>query len=153
MKKLAAGISLVIVLLLGTKSYAQSDMDQVKTVIDAYHGALNALDEAKMEALWVHDDSVMLVNPSNKSISTDWDAVSKNWKAQFDALSELKVTDSDGPHIQVKGDVAWSLGVVEAVLKMKSGVAATQSILETDFLEKRDGRWLLVVHTALSMAK
>jgi uncharacterized protein (TIGR02246 family) len=153
MKKLAVGISLAVALLLGTKSYAQSDMDQVRGVIDAYHDALNALDAAKMESLWAHDDAVMLINPASKGISVGWDAVKANWEATFNAMSELKVTLSDGPHIQVKGDMAWSVSLAQVAFKLKSGVVGAPPTFETDVLEKRDNKWQLVSHAALRMAQ
>jgi hypothetical protein len=42
---------IAVVLLAGSgKSYAQSDMDDVKATVAAYHAALSALDTPKMEA-------------------------------------------------------------------------------------------------------
>jgi ketosteroid isomerase-like protein len=131
------------------KSYA-ADADDVKAAVDAYRAALSALDAPKMEALWAHDDSVMLINPADKTISTGWDAVKKNWEMVFSRTSELKVTERDGPHIQVKGDVAWSTGIVNAAIKTKAGdVIPNAPTYEIDVFEKRDGHWLLVSHTAL----
>jgi ketosteroid isomerase-like protein len=80
----------------------------VKRAIDAYHRALEAVDASKMEPLWAHDANVLLVNPANKSISVGWDAVKENWEKMYSGVSELKLTQTDGPHIQVNGDVAWS---------------------------------------------
>ena len=72
----------VVALIAGSgKSYAQSDMDDVKAAVAAYHAALNALDAPKMEALWVQDDSVMDIEPSDKSISVGWAAVKKNFES------------------------------------------------------------------------
>jgi|HubBroStandDraft_6_1064221.scaffolds.fasta_scaffold220183_1 ketosteroid isomerase-like protein len=124
------------------KSYAQSDMNDVKAVVTAYHAALSALDAAKMEALWVEDHSVMDIEPSAKSISLGWNAVKKTFETEFNAFSELKVTQADGPHIQVKGDVAWSTGIANASWKTKAGDVV-------DVFEKRNGHWLLVSHVAL----
>jgi ketosteroid isomerase-like protein len=137
----------------GTASYAQSDMDRVKAAVDAYHAALSALDAVKMESLWAHDDSVMDIEPSAKAITFGWDAVKKNFEAEFNALSELKVTQADGPHVQVKGDVAWSTGVANADAKLKSGPAGIFPTFETDVFEKRGGVWLLVSHTASGVPK
>ena len=72
-----------------------------------------------MEPLWAHDADVMLVNPADKSISVGWDAARKDWEAQFAFLSDLKVTQADGPHIAVKGDVAWSTGIANAAGKSR----------------------------------
>ena len=126
------------------KSYAQEA--EVKAAIDAYHGALEARDLSKMAPLWAHDAKVMLVNPTNDGVSVGWDAVQKNWQTQFNALSELKLTQIDGPHIQVRGGVAWSMGVVKAEVKFKSGTTACASTFETDVFEKGSAGWLLVSH-------
>src|SRR5271170_2286368 len=110
MRVLTALLIYAAALAVGTGMSYASDMADVKAVVDAYHGALSALDAPKMEAMWVHDDSVMDIEPSDKSISVGWDAVKKNLVAEFNSLAELKVTQAEGPHIQVKGDVAWSTG-------------------------------------------
>jgi len=134
------------------KSYA-SDADDVKAVVDAYHAALSALDVAKMEALWAHDDTVMDIEPRDKAISLGWDAVKKNFKTEFANTEELKLTQADGPHMQVKGDVAWSTGISNATTLHPKGGPVLSNVLtyETDVFNKRDGHWLLVSHTALSV--
>jgi ketosteroid isomerase-like protein len=106
-----------------------------------------------MEPLWAHDANVLLVNPANKSISVGWDAVKENWEKMYSGVSELKLTQTDGPHIQVNGDVAWSMGMVNAEGKLKSGTAISAPTFETDVFEKRDGKWLLASHIASSAPK
>jgi ketosteroid isomerase-like protein len=145
-------IATAVVLVAGNgKSYAQSDMDDVKAAIAAYHGALTDLDATKMGELWAHDDSVMDIEPTDKAISLGWDAVKKNFDTEFANLAELKLMQVDGPHIQVKGDVAWSTGIANATtLHPKGGpVLSNVQTFETDVFQKRDGKWLLVSHTAL----
>jgi ketosteroid isomerase-like protein len=142
----------VVVLLAGNaRTYAQ-EVD-IKAAVDAYHAALGSLDIAKMEPLWAHDADVMLVNPADKSISVGWDAARKDWEAQFAFLSDLKVTQADGPHIAVKGDVAWSTGIANAAAKSKSGADVGGLVYESDVFENRGGQWLLVSHTALAVPK
>jgi hypothetical protein len=51
----AAALVGVAVLMGGGKSYA-SDADDVKATINGFHAALTALDLAKMDAIWAHDD-------------------------------------------------------------------------------------------------
>jgi ketosteroid isomerase-like protein len=125
----------------------------VKAAIEAYHSALEAVDASKMEPLWAHDANVLLVNPANKSISVGWDAVKENWEKMYNGVSELKLTQTDGPHIQVNGEVAWSMGMVNAEGKLKSGTAISAPTFETDVFEKRNGKWLLVSHIASSAPK
>jgi ketosteroid isomerase-like protein len=132
------------------KGYA-SDANDVKAVVNAYHVALSALDAAKLDALWVHDDTVMDIEPNDKAISLGWDAVKKNFDTEFASLAEMKLMQTDGPHIQVKGDTAWSTSIANATtLHPKGGPVLTNvQTFETDVFQKRDGKWLLVSHTAL----
>ena len=143
-------LTVLLLLVWNAASYAQQpDTDQVKAAIDAYHAAIGSLDIAKMEPLWAHDANVMLVNPRAKSVSVGWAAVEKDWQATFDGDSELKVTQTEGPHIVVDGNVAWSTGIATAVGKLKSGASFNAPTFEVDVFTKRGGKWLLVSHTAL----
>jgi ketosteroid isomerase-like protein len=147
--------ALVTLLIVSTKSFAQSDTDEIKAVVDNYHAAVGAHDMSKMEPLWTHDDYAMLINPRDQNVSVGWDAVRKGWEGQFGfaatQLSGLKVTQADGPHIHVKGDVAWATGIAGVIGKMKNGVAIDEPTFETDVFEKRDNHWLLVSHTAMAL--
>jgi ketosteroid isomerase-like protein len=151
MAKLCPPLLVVLFLLLGdhTSSAQQADTDQVKAAIDALNAALSSLDMTKMDALWVHDASVMLINPRDKTISIGWDAVRKNWDQVPGNYSELKVTQAEGPNIRVQGNIAWSTGVANVVGKLKSGATLNAPTFATDVFEKRDGKWLIVSHVAL----
>jgi len=143
--------SFVVVLAGGSKSYAQEA--DIKAAVEAYHAALGSLDVSKMEPLWAHDANVILINPGDRSISVGWDAVKNDWEAQFNFLSDLKVTQADGPRVSVKDDVAWATGIANAVAKSKTGADVGGLVYESDVFEKREGRWLLVSHTALAVPK
>ena len=152
MKAVVIGLSVAATFVFGAKSFAQSDTEPVKSVISAYHAALQGLDAAKLDALWAHDDYVMVINPLDKSVSVGWDAVKKDWDGQLTPLAQLTIQQSAGPFIHVQGDTAWSTGVVEDSFKLKSGFAATSQTFETDVFERRAGGWLLVSHTALDVS-
>jgi ketosteroid isomerase-like protein len=143
-------ISVVLLAGNGTSYAQQSDIDAVKAAIAAYHAAIGPLAMSKMDPLWAHDANVMLLNPRDKSISVGWDAVNKAWETAGNFWSELNITQTDGPYVQVKGDVAWSTGTVNAVGKSKAGAAINAPTVETDVFERRGGAWLLVSHTASS---
>jgi ketosteroid isomerase-like protein len=103
-----------------------------------------ARDFAKLEPLWAHDADVMLVNPNDKTISVGWDAVKKDWLSAFSANpAEVTITQQDGPHIAVTGNVAWSTGKVGT-----TGATTQSGVFETDVFAKQGGKWLLVSHTA-----
>ena len=127
--------------------WAQDDTD-IKDAISKYHAAIESRDISNIESVWAHQADVMLVNPRDTTVTVGWDTVKKRWEDTFNILTELKITQSDGPHISMKGDVAWSLGIVHVVEKLKSGQPADVHYLETDVFQKQDGHWLLVSHTA-----
>lgn len=130
-----------------------SDADQVKAAVAAFHAALGSLDLAKMEAVWAHDGYVMLVNPRDKAVSVGWDAVRKNWETTFGFWTEVKAEQKDGPHVHVAGNIAWASGVAEVSGKPKNGAQVPGvPTFENDVLEKRNGRWVLVSHSAWRMA-
>lgn len=72
----------------------------------------------------------------------------KDWEADLSPFSELNVTQAEGPHIHVNGNVAWQMGIAKAVGKLKTGAAVDALVAETDVFEKRGEKWLLVSHTA-----
>jgi ketosteroid isomerase-like protein len=143
----AATLLGVAVLVGGGKSYA-SDADDVKATIDGFHAALTALDIAKMDAVWAHDDRVMDKEPvaQGKAVTLGWEATRKNFEGLFGATEELKITQAEGPHIQVQGDVAWAMGVIFGASKLKTGQLLGLAVFEADVFKKQDGRWLYVSH-------
>jgi ketosteroid isomerase-like protein len=137
----------VAVLVGSGKSYA-SDADDVKATIDEFHAALTALDISKMDAVWLHDSSVMDKEPVAKTVTLGWEGTRKNFEGLFGATEELKVTQADGPHIQVQGDTAWAMGIAFAAQKLKSGQVFGLAVFEADVFKKQDGHWLFVSHAA-----
>lgn len=134
-------------------SAQQSTVDKVKEAIAAYHAALETLDVAKMAPLWVHDQSVMLVNPRDTTAAIGWDAVEKDWEATFAPESELKIEQTAGPYISVTGNIAWATGIVSSAIKLKSGQAVNAATFQTDVFEKRGEKWMLVSHAAWRVPK
>jgi len=126
-----------------------SDVDDVKAAVAAYHAALSSLNIAKIEALWAHDDNVTQLEPASKAIIHGWNAVKKGLEDFFGGFSEVKISQADGPHIRVKGEVAWSTGRSHATAKTKAGEAMTLNVFDTQIFEKRGGKWLVVSNIAL----
>jgi hypothetical protein len=87
MKLLLAGF-IMLFCFTGSTSYAQGqdnqiDTSAVKDTISKVHDAISSLDISKMEPLWFHNASVMLINPRDKSVSVGWDDVKRNWENAF----------------------------------------------------------------------
>ena len=126
-----------------------SEINDVKAAVTAYHAALSSLNIAKIEGLWAHDDSVTQIEPTSKAITHGWKEVKANLEGFFGGFSQLKIIQADGPHVHVKGDVAWSTGRTSAPAKTKPGEAMTLHVFDTQIFEKRGGAWLVVSNIAL----
>ena len=128
----------------------QSDVDKIKATIDGFHAALSSLDIRKMDDVWAHEPYAMVVNPRDKTATTGWDAIRKNFEGSvFAAWSELKVTGRDAPQIHINGETAWSNGIAVASGKLKAGGDAVNApTFETAIFEKRGDRWLIVSWSA-----
>ena len=61
------------------------------------------------------------IESRSKSIGLGWEAVKKNLEQNFSPFAELKDTQVDGPHIQIKGKCGLFDGMVEASVKLKDG--------------------------------
>ena len=107
----------------------------------------HSLDISKMEPLWFHNASVMLVNPRDKSVSVGWDDVKKNWENAFNFWSHIKVTQTAGPYVRVDGNVAWSTGLTNTNAEAKNGTSVNSVALAVRILAVDDLR-LLRVRTA-----
>jgi ketosteroid isomerase-like protein len=151
--RIARHALLPAIVLFGASGICFAQEAEVKAAIDAYHRAIESRDLSKIEPLWAHEGDIFLVNPSDKSISVGWDAVKKSWESTFEPIAELKLTQTDGPHIRVKDNIAWSMGNVTSDVKLKSGDTRSAPTFETDVFEKSGGKWLLVSHIASRVPK
>ena len=134
--------------LLGNEQLCAIGCGRREPPVAAYTAAVDLLDPAKMEALWVHDDTVMDIEPGSRTIAVGWDAVKKFIDGNFLVFAELKNVLADGPYVQIKGDLARSMGIAMVTYKLKNGTAARANVFLTHVFEKRDGAWLLVCNSS-----
>jgi ketosteroid isomerase-like protein len=143
----------IVCLVAGGGAARADDSADVKATIAAFHQALASLDVAKMEALWAHDDTVMDKEPNAKSTTLGWTGTRKNFEDLFAAASAISAASSEGPNVQVKGDIAYSTGVARSEATFKKFPAFSADIYEADVFQKRDGKWVYVVHAAYALPK
>ena len=144
----AALLFLGLGMLVNNASAQQSDADAVKAAVYGVFAALSARDMSKMEALWLHDDNVVVINVRDKAPSIGWDAGKKNWEAVFDFFSEVSAVPKEGPHIQINQGTASTTTVVAVQGKNKAGQPLSFTVLATQVYLKRGDRWLAVAHHA-----
>jgi ketosteroid isomerase-like protein len=126
----------------------QSETDTIKATLTSFFAALSSRDINKVDPLWVHDASVVLINPPDKTASIGWDAVKKNWETRFDSFSEWNVTPKEASNIQINQGTATTTTLVSVQGKNKAGAPQGFSALVTHVFVKRGERWLIVANHA-----
>lgn len=131
-------------------SIGAEDTD-VKTAIEANHAAIHSLNIAEIANFWLHGADVTLVNPNDTSVSVGWDAVSDRWEDMIEHVDGLDIKQTEGPFVSVTGDFARAVGIAHATLRIKSQPPIEVNFAETDVLVKKNGKWLIVSHSAKPM--
>jgi len=138
-----------LILILGTvnlRAEQRSDIEAVTAANLAFDTALSTRDINAMEKVWAAEPYVIAVHPASKVLIVGWDAVRKSWEGTFDRFAEISVSMKE-PQIHVAKNVAWVVGIESAQEKFKNGDAVSFTAFTTNMYEKRDGRWLMVLHT------
>ena len=121
-----------------------SEADDLGALLNRYFAVASDRDMSKLETLWVHDDVVVLVFPSDKQAAVGWEAVKKSYQARFDSVSDWKLSAKEPPHIQVHPGSAITTTPVLIKATVKSGAAVSYTLLFTQVFVRRDKQWLLV---------
>ena len=124
----------------------KSDIEAITVANLAFDTALSARDINAMERVWAAEPYVIAVHPASKALIVGWDAVRKSWQATFDRFAEISVSMKE-PQTRVVQNVAWVVGVESVQGKSKNGDAVSFMAFTTNMYEKRDGRWLMVLHS------
>ena len=110
-----------------------------------FYRAFEALDLARMEAVWSHGEHVSCVHPG-WSLLTGWPAVRDSWGAIISNTEEMRFTISD-----VRVVAAREIAVVtctENILSGMGGRIAVTSVLATNVFERSPDGWRLILHHA-----
>jgi ketosteroid isomerase-like protein len=124
----------------------KSDIEAVTAANLAFDSALSGRDINAMERIWAGEPYVIAVHPASKVLIVGWDAVRKSWEGTFDRFAEISVSMKE-PQIHVTQNVAWVVGLESVQGKFKNADAVSFTAFTTNMYEKRDGRWLMVLHT------
>jgi ketosteroid isomerase-like protein len=128
-----------------------SEIDAVAAANIAFDKASSELDIGAMESLWESEPHVITVDRAGKRLAVGWEANREYWEKLFEAYSEISQSTRE-PQIHVNEGVAWVVGVQTLKGKLKNGNQLTSVSFSTNIYEKRDGRWLIALHTASPLA-
>ena len=147
-KRLALYTLSAAALFLGMSSSGRAEDADVKTAIDASQAAIHSLNIKEIAKIWSHGADITLVNPLDKTVAVGWDAVKARWEAVFTFVSGVDIKQTDGPYITVTDNIARAVGIVHVTVHFKAQDPRESNYVETDVLQKQDGHWLVVSHTA-----
>jgi ketosteroid isomerase-like protein len=124
----------------------KSDVEAVAAANLAFDTAISGRDINAMEKVWAAEPYVIAVHPASKVLIVGWDAVRKSWEGTFDRFAEISVSMKE-PQIHLAQNMGWVVGIESVQGKSKNGDAVSFTAFTTNVYEKRDGRWLTVLHT------
>jgi ketosteroid isomerase-like protein len=125
----------------------KSELEAVAAANFGFEHALAARDINAMAKVWAPETNVLAIHPSSKAVIVGWEAVRKSWEGVFDRFTEINVSMKE-PQIRISENVAWIVGIEAAEGKLKSGDQARFAAFTTNMYEKRNGRWLMVLHAS-----
>lgn len=144
-KPIAAGLMVFGIACFVSDSIAHqtSDIDAVMAANRVFETALSTRDLAGIEKVWLHDDSVSNVDPSQTAFDVGWDATKKAFEDQF--ASSLVIASSMGDRqIHVNGKVAWLNDVENGLRMTKSAEKQLFTNFITTIFVNHEGRWVIV---------
>jgi ketosteroid isomerase-like protein len=131
---------------------AQSDLDRVNAAGREFIAAIAARDIEAMDRVWLHEPHAVFIGPLSTSVVAGWEGVRKAWQMRFGQFDRVTISATES-HAQVRGKVAWAVGMERVQLLRKSGETLGFDAFVTNVFEERDGRWLLVSHHATPVFK
>jgi ketosteroid isomerase-like protein len=119
--------------------------DALRRANDEFYAAFEALDLARMEAVWAHDDAVECVQPG-WDLLTGWDEVRERWARVFANTSRARVVLS-GVRVRVEGSAGWVACTTRVTTAFAEGF--DEAVVQTtNIFVLRGGKWLLATHHA-----
>jgi ketosteroid isomerase-like protein len=141
----AAGGFILVLGMVNLHAEQPSDIEAVAAANHAFDTALSGRDINAMTRVWAAEPYVIAVHPTSKALIVGWDAVRNSWEGTFDRFAEISVSMKE-PHVHLAENVGWVAGIESVQGKFKNGDAVSFMALTTNMYEKRDGRWLMVLH-------
>ncbi len=138
-----AGISSAEVLAAKSRKEVTAEEEKVLAANQHFYSALQDLNLAGMDTVWLQEDWVRCVHPG-RNLLDGWEAIRKSWQEIFESTSFMRVTAAIQV-VHVESSTAW------VCCTEKVSTAVGDRISEgyeqaTNIFERRRGKWLLVHH-------
>ena len=128
---------------MATNSTLETDEQEVLAANHAFYHALQSLDLAQMEPVWLHEDWVECLHPGWELI-VGWEEIRESWESVFRSTGRMQVTTSR-TLVHVRGDTAWVSCIENITASHKEGFSSAM-IEATNIFVRHQGVWRLVHH-------
>ena len=121
------------------------DREQILEVNDIFYRALGTRDLELMKTIWVLEERAGCVHPG-WTILRGWENIYQSWENIFDPEDQVDINLS-AVNVSINKNMAW-LTCVQEMVYIKREPSMFNLSQSTNIFEKRDGKWLMVVHHA-----
>jgi len=121
------------------------DRESVLAANDHFYRAIESLDLAVMEEVWVHESWVRCIHPG-WDVLVGWDAVRRSWETIFTNTEWMRVVPTD-----LKVTLFGEIGVVgcsENLTAAEDGEVGVAMAQATNVYRRTGQGWRLILHHA-----
>jgi ketosteroid isomerase-like protein len=128
------------------------DLERIAAASREFVAAIGARDINAMDKVWAHESYASFIGPLSTTVVVGWDGVRQAWQMRFGQFDRVTIS-MDKPHIRVKGQAGWVVGMERVELLRKDGKTVSFDAFVTNVFENKGGQWLLVAHQATPVFK
>jgi ketosteroid isomerase-like protein len=121
------------------------DLDSLRHVNERFYKALEELDLATMDRLWLHEGWVRCVHPGWDAV-VGWEAVRQSWARIFANTSWMRVTATDVELVRF-GDIGL-VACAENITTQAEEAVGVAVALATNLYRRTANGWRLIHHHA-----
>ena len=121
--------------------------DELRDANERFYRALETMDLAAMERLWLHEPWIRCIHPG-RDVLVGWESVRDSWRRIFQDTPWIRVTATQ-VQVQVFGDVAL-VGCAENITTGSNGDVGVAVAQATNLFQRTAEGWKLLHHHASS---
>ncbi len=123
---------------------------EVTQANESFYRAFEALDMARMEAVWARNAEIQCGHPGWR-ILRGWKPVMESWRRIFENTPRINFSLTD-LSVEVSGDFAW-VTLYENLISSVEGQNVGAMILTTNVFRKGADGWRMIHHHGSSVAQ
>jgi uncharacterized protein (TIGR02246 family) len=122
-----------------------TEVDEVRAANDSFYAALEGLDAARMDEVWLHESTVRCIHPGADVIQ-GWESVRASWEACFSQTGWIRVTPT-AVEVRLAGDLAFVVCAENITAQQDEDVHVAVA-LATNVYQRTPAGWRMIHHHA-----